>query len=394
LDEKKIRGESIMLNRNRYMVVAIVLILCSVFFVLQSSALEIVVGPYLQYPTETSIIVRWETDEAASSEVAYGAKAEKMESVKGEDAVYHEVKLDSLEPGGFYFYQVRSSAEGNTVESEVYTFQPAVDKDTPFSFIVLCDTQSSPEVVAKQAEHAWAQRPQFTLLGGDLVSDGTVKEHWTKHFFPNMHALNSRVPLIPCIGNHDKDSEYYYNYFSMPEPEYCYRFRYGNAEIFNVDSQKRLSHSSEQYKWLDEALGNSTATWKIVCHHKPPYSSDEDDYGDTKTERPVGGDFMLRKVVDLYEKHHVDIVWNGHIHSYERTWPLLQGKPVLEGGVVYMITGGGGGGLEKAGPWRLPFTAKVYSGHHYCLVLVHGTTLRIESYTLDNTLFDFVELKK
>ena len=59
-----------------------------------------------------------------------------------------------------------------------------------------------------------------------------------------------------------------------------------------------------------------------------------------------------------------------------------------------MITGGGGGGLEKAGPWRLPFTAKVYSGHHYCLVLVHGPTLRIEAYNLDNTLFDFVELKK
>lgn len=391
---RKPYGEINMLNRSQLRIAMFLITLCSLFIVPQGSALEIVVGPYLQYPTESSIIVRWETDETASSEVAYGPKVKDMETVKGDDAIYHEVKLDSLEPGGYYFYQVRSSARGNTVESAVYTFQTAVDTDTPFSFIVLCDTQSSPDVVAAQAEHAWAQRPQFTLVGGDLVSDGTVKEHWTKHFFPNMHALNSRVALIPCLGNHDKDSKFYYDYFSMPEPKYCYRFRYGNTEIFNIDSQRRMTRSSEQYKWLDEALGNSTATWKIVCHHKPPYSSDENDYGDTTKERPIGGDFMLRMAVDLYEKHHVDIVWNGHIHSYERTYPLLQGKPVMKGGVVYMITGGGGGGLEKAGPWRLPFTAKVYSGHHYCLVSVHGPTLRIESYNLDNNLFDFVELKK
>lgn len=369
-------------------------ILCSLFLAPQGSALEIVVGPYLQYPTETSIIVRWETDEAASSEVAYGPKVGGMETVKGEDATYHEVKLDSLKAGGFYFYQVRSTTEAHTVESEVYTFQTAVGRDTPFSFIVLCDTQASPDVVSKQAEHIYAQRPHFTLLGGDLVTRGTVKEHWTKHFFPNMHTLNSRVPLIPSLGNHEDDAKFYYDYFSLPEPEYYYRFPYGNLEIFVVDSDRRLTRSSEQYTWLDEALGNSNATWKIVCHHKPPYSSDENDYGDTEKEQPVGGDFLQRFVVDLYEKHQVDIVWNGHIHSYERTHRLLQGKPVLEGGVLYMITGGGGGGLEKAGPWRLPFTAKVYSGHHYCLVTVHGPTLRIEAYNLDNTLFDFVELKK
>jgi len=62
--------------------------------------------------------------------------------------------------------------------------------------------------------------------------------------------------------------------------------------------------------------------------------------------------------------------------------------------VIYMVTGGGGGGLEKAAPWRSPFTAKVYSGHHYCLVNVFGPTLRIESYTAEGSLFDLLELRK
>lgn len=61
-------------------------------------------------------------------------------------------------------------------------------------------------------------------------------------------------------------------------------------------------------------------------------------------------------------------------------------------GVVYMITGGGGGGLENAAPVRTPLSAKVYSGHHYCCVLVNGETLRIESYDLDDRLFDGLEL--
>ena len=108
----------------------------------------------------------------------------------------------------------------------------------------------------------------------------------------------------------------------------------------------------------------------------------------------MGGDIRQRAAVTLYEKHGVDIVWSGHIHSYERTYPLLGGKPVLSGGVTYMITGGGGGGLERPGPWRLPFSAKVYSGHHYCLVSVHGPSLRIEAIDLEGRIFDFIELSK
>ena len=64
------------------------------------------------------------------------------------------------------------------------------------------------------------------------------------------------------------------------------------------------------------------------------------------------------------------------------------------GAGVRFFPGGGGGGLEKAAPWRSPFTAKVYSGHHYCLVNVFGPTMRIEAYTPEGSLFDFLELKK
>lgn len=358
--------------------------------------LKIIAGPYLQYPTETTITVGWETNQPASSEAGQGRTADALAWISGKDGeTFHSVVFENLEPGGNYFYQVRSrNGEGIQAESAIYTFQTAVSADAPFSFVVLSDTQSNPANVAKQAELCWSQRPHFTLLTGDLVSRGTEKDLWNHHFFRNMHALISRVPLIPCLGNHDDDAPAYYNYFTLPEPEYYYKFTYGNLDLFIVDSQRPLTRESEQYTWLDGALSASTAVWKIVALHQAAYSSDEDDYGDTTLTRSMRGDIKLRSVTTLYEKYHVDIVWCGHIHSYERTYPMAQGKPVLEGGVIYMITGGGGGGLEKTGPWRSPFTAKLYSGHHYCLVNVFGPSMRIEAYTPEGMLFDFLELHK
>ena len=55
----------------------------------------------------------------------------------------------------------------------------------------------------------------------------------------------------------------------------------------------------------------------------------------------------VRPLAALYEKHHVDIALNGHIHLYERTWPIKAGKVDTDGGVIYLTSGGGGGGLEN-----------------------------------------------
>ena len=361
-----------------------------------AGALEIVVQPYLQYPTQTGITVCWETDQPAASEAAWGVSATRLNWVAATGGgTVHQAAFTGLEADQCYFYQVRSAAaDGTKVESAVLTFQTAVGDESPFSFIVMCDTQSNPNELSTLANLAWGQRPHFVMLGGDLVSDGTVKEQWTGHFFANMHPLISRAALIPTLGNHDKDSPYYYEYFALPAPEYCYSFRYGNLEVFLLDSQRFLREGSEQYVWAEGALKASKADWKIVCFHKVPYSSDFDDYGKTDEARTAGGDMGLRRILPMFEKHGVDIVWGGHIHSYERTHPLKGGQPVLKGGILYMVTGGGGGGLEQFAPWRLPFSAKVYSGHHYCLVSVHGPTLRIEARDLQDRIFDQVELTK
>ena len=387
------------LNGSRALL-AIVAFVLSLFRCIAAQSEELpegmLVGPYLQWPTQTSMIVRWETSRPASSVVEWGETSPPLKRTTGEgQAQYHEVALRDLKSETQYFYRVVSEdPSGEKVGSDIYTFRTAVRPDSPFAFVVISDSQENPKVVKKIAAMAYAQRPNFTLHCGDLVSDGRIKEHWTDHYFPNSAILNRRVPLLPALGTHEKNAHFYYDYFSLPAPEYYYKFQYGNADFFVLDSQKDVGPDSDQYRWLKKELAASRATWKIVAHHDPPYSSDENDYGDTYKTTSTWGDTKVRRLVPLYEKYGVDIVWSGHIHTYERTLPIRGGEAVEKGGIVYMVTGGSGGGLENAAPSRAYFTAKLLCEYHYCYVVVNGKTLRMEAYDVEGRLFDWLELRK
>ena len=356
-----------------------------------------VVEPYLQFGTQTSMTVMWRTAAPGTSVVSYGETIafEQQFTVDGM-AEIHEVEITGLTPETQYFYVVESVlADGSLIESEVFTFSTAVKTETPFAFAVFGDTQGNPKVSKTLSTMAWAQRPNFLVHVGDLVEKGSVPAHWTEHFFPGLKPLSQRVPFYPVLGNHEQNAQNYFEYMSLPAPEYYYDFEYGNAQFFMVDSNRNIDPGSEQYKWLSQRLSESTAKWKIVCHHHPPYSSDENDYGDLwKTNKSSRGDLRARQLSKLYDEFHVDIVWNGHIHSYERTWPVRNGSAVEQNGTIYMITGGAGGGLETAGPFRPFFQNNVKHGHHYCMVMVNGGTLQLKAFDLDGRLFDTTTVTK
>ena len=356
---------------------------------------EFVVSPYLQFVTQDGMTVMWETTRPSSSVVFYGETAEVPERVEGREATtMHEVRIPDLDPAKGYFYRIESVDDrGEKLTNEVGTFQTAVTEDMAFAFAVISDTQSNPAVARAISGHAWGQRPHFLLHPGDLVGTGPNKEHWTKQFFPSMKTLVARVAFFPVLGNHEQNARYYFDYVSLPDPEFYYTFEYGNAQFFMIDSNREVGPGSDQYKWLEEQLGKSKAVWKFVCYHHPAYSSDENDYGDMWKGKSTHGDLRVRSLVPLYDRHDVDIVWNGHIHSYERTWPLRAGRPDPEG-TTYMITGGGGGGLETPGPIRPWFQNTVRRGHHYCMVRISGRVLEFQAYDLDNRMFDSLRVEK
>lgn len=359
--------------------------------------LSFVISPYLQFVTQEGVTVMWESSRPSQSRVFYGETGKLGHEVLGEsEQTIHEIKLAGLSPERAYYYQVESTDDqGRTIRSPLLSFQTANRPGTPFSFGVLSDTQENPRVCKALSDLLWMQRPNFVIVPGDLVDSGPNKQQWVEQFFPGMNPLISRVAFFPVIGNHEQNAAHYYNYVSVPDPEYYYTFHYGNAQFFMLDSNKQVDAESEQYQWLERELKASKSVWKFVSYHHPAYSSDEDDYGDMwKGERSTYGDERLRSLVQLYDTYGVDVVWNGHIHSYERTWPLKNQQVVERQGTIYMITGGAGGQLETAGPIKPWFQNNVKHGHHYCLAAINGGTLEFKAFDMEGRLFDTLTIEK
>jgi len=357
--------------------------------------MRFVVAPYLQRVTQDAITVMWETNREATATVRFGLDDSLPETAAGERATIHEVRLEGLQPQTGYYYRATAvAADGQTISSPLLSFQTASRPESPFAFVVIGDTQFNPRVAKTLTDMMWLQRPNFVVAVGDLVDDGPEKWQWTDQFFPGMQPLISRVALFPVLGNHERNTQHYYKYMSLPDPEYYYTFAYGNAQFFMLDSNKDASPGSKQWNWLENALRQSTAEWKFVAYHHPSYSSDEDDYGDMWRGRSEYGDMRLRPLSKLYDQYGVDIVWNGHIHSYERSWPLKDDQAVEDRGTIYVVTGGGGGGLEVAGPVKPYFQNNVKHGHHYCLAAVNGRTLEFKAFDMEGRLFDYLKIDK
>ena len=384
-----------------------------IFVVLQSlcfqlNAQEFKVKPYLQYATKTSMRILFETEQPTKAVIHYGnalpnAEAPNLsQSIASKELItMHEIELTALETETNYFWKVDIiSKNGTTHSSEVYTFKTNVNSNTAFSFALVGDSQRNQEktkdtiVWSKIAEKVWNSRPNFVVHVGDLVDNGLRVTDWTEQFLPEGHQLMSRIPMYTALGNHENDSDYYYQYMANPQPEFYYSFTYGNAEFFVIDTNRDVSENSEQYNWLEHRLAKSTATWKIVMHHHPPYSSEENDNGDTYKGLSTYGVMTIRDLVPLYELYGVDFCLYGHVHMYERTWPIKNNMVDQENGVVYINSGGAGGGIEGFAPTRNWFSLEQRPVHHYCTFTIFDKTVIFKAIDMEGRLFDTFQLTK
>ena len=358
-------------------------------------------GPYLHYATQNSINILWETDRMAGAEIAYGTALPLTEKIVIEDPAYiQEITLDNLSPETPYYYEITAiSPDGQRMSSGVLTFSTAVADRSAFSFCIVGDTESRPHVNHRLGELMWDERPNFIMHLGD-VTDGGQEAHkfeWNYEYFTGITPVASRIPFFPVPGNGESDLYWYNRYHRLPDPEAYYSFHYGNAEFFMLNSNARseLQKGEAQYEWLKTQLARSTAKWKIVAHHHCPVSSDENDFGDTwKGETSRRSDPRFDDLIDLYESEEVDVVFFGHVHAYERSWPLKDGQVDQENGVVYIKSGGGGGNLEDFTPTPSWFSNKVQRGNHFCKVDIFDGTFSFRMYDLEGRLKDFMELKK
>lgn len=314
----------------------------------------------------TGMVVAWNSDAPAdASTVEYGTSAGALTqsqagasfTAKGALGVVHEVTLASLKPGTTYHYRVG----GAGAWSPVHTFKTApVEGCGPFKFIASGDHRSddsagpNPKWKSILGEMA-ATGATFILETGDLVRDGADLKQWQNHMDMGASQMGE-IALMPTFGNHDSDdvqgaSAAFNQLFALPTnpasgTEDFYAFEYGEAVFVALTTATYADAAgfAKQAQWLDETLTKyANKTWKFVYFHHPCYTSSIDlkviDLNHPANEKGQNSAFL-----PVFDKHHVDIVFAGHNHFYERFAPIKGGSAVAstQAGTVYITTGGAG----------------------------------------------------
>jgi len=95
-----------------------------------------------------------------------------------------------------------------------------------------------------------------------------------------------------------------------------------NSEIpYEFDEEYKLQFQA----WLKKDLESSNKKWKIVYLHRPLYCSMPDDYHCISSSK-----FMRDILEEILMDNKVDLVLAGHVHAYERLYPIYKGQVDLE----------------------------------------------------------------
>lgn len=296
---------------------------------------------------------------------------------------------DQLKDGEEYTYIVGS--ERSKTWSDARSFKTKKKDDNTFSFIWFGDTHRAPGwgELLQQAHDRHPENAFYSIVG-DIVTTGLYRSDWDE-FFGYAKDAFSEKPLMPIPGNHDRQdglgSWMYYETFSLPKngpekvhPESTYAFEYGNALFLMIDS----THPNEaQTAWIEEKLKNTSATWKFVMLHFPPYNYEE-PYFDIQ-EAWCG----------IFDTYHVDMVMAGHIHYYMRSKPMNNGKVVdsFKDGTVYAVSIGTVGNHKDIG--EEPYAAKRYKkGQYYQHMEIDNGVLNYTTYDKEGNIVDELKIEK
>jgi len=343
-------------------------------------------GPYLQWATSSEVTVMWETTARADSTVWYRRSVGDWTAVAGPAGVtIHEVRLGGFDAGETVEYYVASRIDALELKSEASTFTTNPPGAPDFKMVVWGDNQANPPVFTSLVQGMVGLSPDIAFACGDVVDDGDDYYRWGAELLTPLKPLAKSVPFYVAIGNHERNSHWFYDYIAQPGNEHWFSFDYAGCHFTIIDSNFPFGPGSEQYDWIVDDLFSpaaKSAKWLFTFHHHPPYS---------EVEEEATYDRLRKHLVPVYEAAGVDINFTGHIHDYERG---IYTPPDTGRRIVYLQTSGGGGRL-----WDDVFdgeyeqiTKVVQYVYHFCEVKIEGDTLTLRAISLQGQVIDSFSL--
>ena len=304
-------------------------------------AQTILIQPYLQDAEPTSMIIKWETDVNTESIVQYGTTQSLGQSTSGSTIttlggkILHSVQLSNLTPDTRYFYK---AITGNW-QSSIFDFvtPPNRNSEASFNIVLMSDMQkdgSNPNIfnnlintsllpyVASHYGSPLSENLQMAVLPGDVVDQGNTYLQWKNDFFNPGEALWRSVPCYPAIGNHEANSQNYFDYYTLPANgtpgylEHWYYKDYSNVRVLAINSNSPYRIQA-QLNWVDSILALSCADTLIdfvfaEMHH--PFKSELWLPG----EASYTGDVVQRLETFTETCGKPTIHFFGHTHAYSR----------------------------------------------------------------------------
>ncbi|KAF5942014.1 hypothetical protein HYC85_019656 [Camellia sinensis] len=332
------------------------------------------------------------------SVVYYGiSKSELTHKTKGDSLIYsqlyafdglqnytsgiiHHVRLKGLQPNTIYYYRCGDPSMG--AMSEVFSFKTMPihgPKIYPKRIAVVGDLGLTYNTTST-VEHMIQNDPNLILMTGDAtyadlyLTNGTGADcyscafghtpihetyqprwdYWGRY----MQRVVAKVPIMMIEGNHDVEEQggdvqfaSYSSRFAYPSKEsgskstLYYSFNAGGIHFIMLGTYTAYNKSSVQYKWLKKDLAKvdrEVTPWLVASWHAPWYNSYKAHYREAEC--------MMIEMEELLYKNGVDLVFNGHVHAYERS-NRVYNYTLDPCGPVYITIGDGGNREDRAIPF-------------------------------------------
>ena len=349
---------------------------------------KIAIGPYIQQMSPEDVTLCWSTIKGESLVTHPNGKIDTIREYE-----QHEIHLANLESNTSYSYDVLN--DGSDEGKGVLTTFP--DESIPFNFVAIGDSRNRHDVHAKIVSKIREKTPRFVINSGDLVANGRSISDW-EAFFKVNNELMKTTPYYPVLGNHEKDSPYYYNFFDLPNNERYYYFNVGDALFIVLDSEglrttmpSYISEDKEdqfwynsgvdylktQKKWLEGVLNlHKEAGFVFIFQHLPLYSVKKSRVAESKLAREFWG--------DIFARHGVQVFLNGHDHHYHHA---------IDNGVHFITAAGAGAPLYKVDAPQ-PETVNYKEIEHFVNVEVNKDAAILHVIDIDGNEFDTIEVKR
>jgi hypothetical protein len=446
---------------------------------------DFAVKPYLQLgrvPSASSMRVTWQTPDVAADWGVEFSLSRSGPWKKADTPAVRRLAVQGMKPRRMFNAAVTGLDAGKAFHYRIVkNGRPifasdgiaAKAADQSFRLVVFGDMGCGTPEQKNIARQAHMAKPDLVVMPGDIVYENGRVSEYDSNFWPVYNAdetgnqgvpMMRSVPFMAAPGNHDTDVRdldrfpdglaYFYfwdnplNGVAAPEgspiipalvasetnrkafmevagdayPRMAnFSFDYANTHWTIIDSCPYVDLTNKELQsWIARDLAAAqSATWRFVVFHHAGLNSANEHMDQQQT----------RLLSPILEGGKVDMVFNGHLHNYQRTFPMkfapikngtllvggrdnkaVRGRVVpgqwkldksfdgvqntVPKGIIYMITGAGGKELynveqnDDPDSWQ-KFTHKFVSRIHSLTVAdISGTKLSIRQVAADGTEID------